>query len=139
MDYKAIAKYIIENGLYAGVRGLQEDEEYKVGDSCRESYEWDLELDCSTYDTDGEEGLTVGGTCATDVERNIMSEYTDDWEDEAYLNQVADAIKKAVELNEDYGVGPQVIIAGDDINNNIEADDHEVRIVDAKVIAIVGE
>jgi hypothetical protein len=40
---------------------LLNDEEYEIGDTPRESYDWDSEWDCSTRSTTGE---TIGGTCA---------------------------------------------------------------------------
>jgi hypothetical protein len=39
------------------VRGLQDDEDYKVGDECRESLAWDEELGMSSEES-------IGGTCA---------------------------------------------------------------------------
>lgn len=46
---------IMEEGRFSdyGIRGLCFDEEYAVGDSPRESYDWDHENDISTYATDG--------------------------------------------------------------------------------------
>lgn len=37
---------------YIGIRHLADDEHYNVGDYCRNSYDWDYEHDCSTYETD---------------------------------------------------------------------------------------
>lgn len=53
---------IMEEGRFSdyGIRGLCFDEEYAVGDSPRESYDWDHENDISTYATDGR---TLGGVC----------------------------------------------------------------------------
>ena len=42
------------------VRGLQDDEDYKIGDECRESLAWDEEHDCSA-------DYGIGGTCAIRV------------------------------------------------------------------------
>lgn len=58
-----IAEYEADHGLsgFWGIRGLCPDEEYEIGDTPRESYDWDLEWDCSTRSTTGE---TIGGTCA---------------------------------------------------------------------------
>jgi hypothetical protein len=39
------------------VRGLQDDENYNVGDECRESLAWDEETGLSSKET-------IGGTCA---------------------------------------------------------------------------
>lgn len=60
---KAIEAYEQEHGCsgFWGIRGLCPDEEYEIGDTPRESYDWDLEWDCSTRSTTGE---TIGGTCA---------------------------------------------------------------------------
>lgn len=35
-----------------GIRSLAEDKQYSVGEYCRNSYDWDHEHDCSTYNTD---------------------------------------------------------------------------------------
>ena len=61
-----IAAWTEEHGCsgYWGIRGLCDDEDYAVGDEPRESYDWDVEQDCSTRDTTGE---TIGGTCAVAV------------------------------------------------------------------------
>ena len=39
------------------IRGLADDEDYKIGDECRESRKWDEELDRPS------ETETIGGTC----------------------------------------------------------------------------
>ena len=127
MKYLELAKEILENNYaVVGVRSLQEDEHYEVGDYCRESYEWDLEHDCSTYDLYGEEGEKAGGTCATYIETDYFE--TDDWEVE-----LAKRIEEAIEDNKVYG-GEQVIIAGDGDYTIGMFDPDEVRIVNARVI-----
>lgn len=127
MKYLELAKEILENNYaVVGVRSLREDEHYEVGDYCRESYEWDLEHDCSTYDLYGEEGEKAGGTCATYIESNYFK--TDDWE-----RELAERIEKAIEYNRSYD-GEQVIIAGDGANTDGRFDPNEVRIVNARVI-----
>lgn len=50
---------------YIGIRHLADDEHYNVGDYCRNSYDWDYELDRSTYDT--EEPQELPGTCAYNI------------------------------------------------------------------------
>lgn len=127
MKYLELAKEILENNYaVVGVRSLQEDEHYEVGDYCRESYEWDREHDCSTYELYGEEGEKAGGTCATYIETNYFE--TDDWELE-----LAKRIEEAIEYNKSYG-GEQVIIAGDGACTVGSFDPNEVRIVNAIVI-----
>lgn len=120
---KKMAKAIIESGFeVVGIRTLEDDENYKIGDVCRESYEWDLEHDCSTYYTTGE---TAGGTCATIIQ------YEKDWTEE---EELIEAIKVAYESNSAYP-GQKVIIGGDVINTDYgHSDEDEVRIEDAVVI-----
>ena len=129
MKYLALAKEILENNYaYVGVRSLCEDEQYEIGDYCRESYEWDVEHDCSTYDLHGEDGLKAGGTCCT-----VVATWNDYIDEPAEL---AERIEKAIQQNRVYG-GPQVIIAGNRVNNDGMFDQDEIRIVNAKVIHIV--
>ena len=61
-----ISEYEADHGLsgYWGIRALCPDEDYIIGDTPRESYDWDLEWDCSTRNTTGE---TIGGTCAVGI------------------------------------------------------------------------
>lgn len=127
MDYKEIAKEILENNYLAGVRALADDEEYQVGDYCRDSYEWDLENDCSTYHTTGE---IANGTCATMIETEYFK--TDDWETE-----LAENIKKAVEANKERYGDKQVIVVSKQVNNDGMFDPGEIRLVNAKVIAVL--
>lgn len=125
-DYRKIAQLIIdEDPAIVGVRSIQDDENYEVGDCCRESYEWDWENDCSTYNTDGEDGQKAGGTCATVIP-------FDTWD----VDDLADAVKKSVECNSNYNGETQVIIIG---RPNIDGvfDENECRIEDAKVIAVI--
>lgn len=127
MDYKEIAKEILENNYLAGVRALADDEEYQVGDYCRDSYEWDLENDCSTYHTTGE---IANGTCATMIETEYFK--TDDWETE-----LAENIKKAIEANKERYGDKQVIVVSKQVNNDGMFDPGEIRLVNAKVIAVL--
>lgn len=127
MDYNEIAKEILENNYLAGVRALADDEDYKVGDYCRDSYEWDLENDCSTYHTTGE---LANGTCATMIETEQFK--TDDWETELIEN-----IKKALEANKDRYGDKQVIVVSKQVNNDGMFDPGEIRLVNAKVIAVL--
>ncbi len=68
MDAQQIRQIIEadEEGWYAhwGLRGLYDDEQYKAGDTPRESYDWDHTEDCSTYFLDGR---TVGGVCTLGI------------------------------------------------------------------------
>jgi hypothetical protein len=122
-DYKAIAQDIIDNDYSTiGVRSLQNDETYEVGNYCRESYSWDVENDCSTFETTEEKAC---GTCAT-----IIPFDTYDSE------ELAAVIEKRVKENASYRTGRQVIITGIP-NTDGDFDVNEIRIEDAKVIAVL--
>lgn len=127
--YLELAKEILNERYSAvGVRGIYADEQYEVGDECRESYEWDFENDCSTYFTTGEK---AGGTCATHIDTQYFE--TDD-----EVTELAARIQSMVEQNEEYGADRQVIIAGyDGVNNDAALDRGEVRIYNAFVIAVL--
>lgn len=128
MDYVAIAKEIIDNKFYAGVRTLQLDEKYQVGDYCRESYEWDIEHDCSTYDLDNEEGEKAGGVCVTLINTDFY-----EWE----IEELAEEMKKKVEDNKIYN-GDQIIVVGHQTTHQDgHFDEGEGRIVDGVVLALV--
>lgn len=126
-NYIEIAKEIIEEGIdLVGVRSLCDDEQYKVGDECRESYEWNFEHDCSTYDLDGEEGMKAGGTCATQI---IVD--TEDAE------ELAKRIEGIVKENAAYLGDRQAVIAGHGANIDHTLDPNEIRLLDAYVLAVL--
>lgn len=60
---------VIKNSSYEifGIRHIASDESYKVGDCARNSYDWDIENDVSSYETDSRE---LDGTSAyfTDID-----------------------------------------------------------------------
>ena len=108
---------------YVGIRTLTRDEHYNVGDTCRNSYDWDTDEDCSTYDTDGPRQLS--GTSCTNV---CIEDYNLDARDEADLiNDLYDTIYN-------YGNGQKVLIAGDSAAPG--NDDAEIIIEDAIIIHI---
>jgi hypothetical protein len=129
--YLEVAREILENHYVAGVRSLSDDENYQVGDFCRESYEWDLEQDISAYFTTGE---TAGGTCATHIPSGHETFDTDEWEKE-----LADRIAVIVEKNKRiYRGDKQAIIVGKQYTYDGWLDgEGEIRIVNAKVIMII--
>lgn len=123
-NFQKIAQEIIDNDFYvAGVRAICNDEEYSIGDIARESYEWDLENDCSTYETTGE---SANGTCAVGVEIS--------YDADELAEKIENAAKKAL----NYG-NQLVVLAGNSVNNDGYFDNGEIRIINAKVIAIVEE
>jgi hypothetical protein len=128
IKYIELAKKIIEEEFsVVGIRSAYDDETYEAGDTCRESYEWDLAEDCSTYHTTG---LTAGGTCATEV--NVDFDY---YTTEDHAKELAEKIESAVNQNKSYLGDYQYIVGGYSRNTDYDlSDDNEVRIVDAEVI-----
>ena len=130
MTNKEIVKAIIEKieeldtDVYFGIRSLTDDESYEIGEVVRNSYEWDVENDCSTYFTTGEE---TDGACAT-------GDLVDKWSDEEEIeNQVA----AWIEANYWYEGDKQVLVFGTEEGTYITRDDQEVRIVDAQVLMYI--
>jgi len=129
-DINKIAELIKENYSKNGcmdyaIRSLSDDENYQVGDQCRESYEWDYEDDISTYNTTGE---TAGGTCGTHI-TNICGDEDDE--------EIAEALESTIKQNQIYG-DRQIIICGKECNNDGYFDgENEIRIIDAFVLAIL--
>lgn len=122
-----IIKAELENHseVLVGFRGLASDESYQIGDTPRESYEWDWENDCSTYYTTGE---TTEGTCAIGGwvswldEDNEVEEKLNDWQEGVRMYGDSDNFVFLVGTSEgDYGT----------------RDENEVRIEDAKVLAYI--
>lgn len=109
-NYYEVAKDIVEYNLFAGVRTLREDEQYDVDDECRQSYEWDVENDCSAYFTTGE---LAGGTCASAIDVSSGD-----------IETIAAEIERVVEANKAYADDRQAIIAGRSVNNDGYFDDN---------------
>lgn len=124
-DVKEILKKVNDEGYgVVAIRHCAEDEEYNVGDICRNSFDWNYELDHSTYED--EEQVELNGTCGIHV---IGFENLDEEE----VEEATELFNKAMERANVYG-GQVVVIAG----NHFEYgnDEHEVIIRDAEVIAI---
>lgn len=104
------------------IRHLCEDEEYSVGDLCRNSYDWDVEYDRSSYDT--ENPVEFNGTCGYCVRIENLEEDEVEKAEELLI----DALKES-----DTYDGKPVIIAGNryDYGN----DENEVIIEFAEVLA----
>lgn len=105
------------------IRHCAEDEDYTVGDICRNSYDWNYELDCSTYET--EEPVELEGACGYHVNgfQNL---------DDEDIEEATEMINKAVKEAELY-CGKMVVIAG--YSYTYGQDENEVIIEDAEVIA----
>jgi len=127
--YAEIIRKAYESGKRAfAVRALAEDENYSVGDACRESYDWDFENNCSTYDTSG---VTAGGTCGVKIIGYFHFDGSDD-------EEIESAVAKSIEKAKEYG--PDLVIIGGDLDvscNYAVDDENEARITNAYVIAVV--
>ncbi len=114
----------LDTDLLFGIRTLEDDENYKIGDTARNSYEWDVENDCSTYYTTGEE---CDGTCAT-------GDWIDNWDEREDIEvKVNEWIKK----NYYYSGAKQVLVFGKNEGSYITRDEGEVRIVDGEVLLYI--
>jgi len=110
-------------GLRLGVRITADDEQYTVGDTCRDSYEWDFENDCSTYNA--ENPIELDGACAVEIIFEDLEEMTD--------KEIMDQIKK-VACNY---VGEQTVLIGG-YYATYGNDENEIIIEDAEVLAVMG-
>lgn len=124
-----------EGRQWFAVRACKGDEDYKAGDCCRDSYEWDLEYDRSCYYTTKE---TAGGTCGVrvDTDRLYWLGYSDGEIENALASSMADALGRAHEYGNRF-----VLITG---SGNVAADycidsDREARITDAYVLAVIDD
>lgn len=95
-----IRKINEERYTYIGIRHLADDENYQVGDFCRNSYDWNYENDCSSYYTENPEELS--GACAYNT--NINSSWDDG-------EEIKGKIIKAISESDCYS-GRIAIIAG---------------------------
>lgn len=111
-----------ENFSIIAIRYISSDEEYEIGDICRNSYDWDYELDCSTYET--ENPVELDGTCGYAVYGLSDLDVNEVEEAEQLLSM---ALEEA-----DY-IGEPVLIAGHGYTYG--NDENEVIIEDAVVIA----
>ena len=121
MNIKEAVKAIMNSNYEIfGIRHITSDESYKVGDYARNSYDWDIENDVSSYETDPKE---LDGTSAyfTDI---------DTLDDE---EEVEKKLLIALEESKVYS-GAAILLGGDryDWGN----DDNEVIIEDAEVLYI---
>lgn len=124
-DVKEILKKVNEEGYgVVAIRHCAEDEEYNVGDICRNSFDWNYELDHSTYED--EEQVELNGTCGIHV---IGFENLDEEE----IEEATELFNKAMEKANVYS-GQVVVIVGDSYDYG--SDEDEVIIRDAEVIAI---
>lgn len=126
LNIKEILQKVNENGYgVVAIRHLSDDEEYRVGDTCRNSYDWNYDEDHSTYED--EEPVELNGTYGLWIRgfENL---------DEDEVEEAESLLNRAVEAASIY-TGKIAIIAGDSYSYG--ADDSEVIIKDAEVICIL--
>lgn len=136
-ELKEIAKKVLSDStLRFGVRTLDDDENYKVGDQARESFAWNFEADSSVYDLDND-AESAGYTCATGVDG---SHDTDGYADvESDVEVLVAAMKVAIDYNaKAYNPAKNskmVILLGQE-NWEFETDNFEINLEDAEVAAV---
>lgn len=125
LNVKEILKKVNEEGYsVVAIRHLADDEEYCIGDTCRNSYDWNFEEDHSAYED--EEPIELDGTCGLWISGFENLDDEDIEEAEMLFNQ-------AMKASSAY-FGKTVIIAGDSYSYG--SDENEVIIRDAVVIAM---
>lgn len=107
----------MEKYNYLAVRALAEDEIYNIGDTLRESYDWDYENDTTTF---GYDNIKLSGTCGVKVDTT----FEEDVEENILL--ALDFVKKV------YPFETYVLIGGDLMECG--SDENEIIIESAKVI-----
>lgn len=111
-NYEEISKYPC-----LGLRGLQADEQYKIGDTSRNSYDWDFENDCSSEDE-------LNGTCAVQINTMFVADCED----------LISEIEETISFAEDYS--ERIVLLGG--YSETQGDDGSERIIEnAKVLAII--
>lgn len=122
-------KAAYENGYrFFGIRNItRELGKLNVGDACPNSYDWDIENDCSTYCTTGE---TLNGASAVHVNADLPF-----CEDEEIVEAIETAVNQAVNYDDN---GELVLISSKD-GYDWGSDENEIVLEDATVIAIVNQ
>lgn len=117
-----------------GVRVLPSDVDVAniyVGADVRDSYDWDFESDCSTYDTTGE---TLGGACCVGFRDDYLGTEMDEEDNEECLKE----LKRIIAKSACYGDHNVVLIGGKDYSES-GWDDGEQIIPNAKILAIINK
>lgn len=110
---------------YLGVRTLTPDENYKPGDICRDSYDWDFEQDRSSYETDNP--VSLGGACSIEIKSNPHIDSH---------QEIESALTEAVQASGAYSGDRKVIIGGD--RQTYGNDPGESIIEHAEVLAVLN-
>lgn len=126
MNMQKLVDEIINSGYtFIGIRHVSNDESYQKGDCCRNSYDWDYVVDCSTYDT--ESPVELPGTCAYDTRIDLG------WDEP---EEIQEKLEKALRESSVY-FGEAIVIGGDRMEYG--NDENELIIADAMVIEVLTE
>ena len=138
-DLKAIAKQILStnSNIIAGVRSVEDDEQYEIGDIARPSYVWDFERGSSTYDLDDVETESYPFTCTTGIKDGQA--YFGDADNEDDVEDLANQLQAAIDFNRklSYEGDTQVILMGEQTSEDLENDPQELDLIDPVVIGII--
>lgn len=112
-----------------GIRNICDERfgHLEVGDNVPDSYDWDVENDCSTYHTTGE---TLNGACAVGI--NVSTLWLDGDDDE----ELAEIIEEALKESKVYSFGEAMLIGGQG-GCEYGNDPGEFIIRDAVVLAVI--
>lgn len=121
MNMNEIIKKIREaQYTYIGIRHLADDEHYKVGDLCRNSFDWDAENDITTYGSD--DPAELDGTCAIDTRIDTI------WDSS---EEIRDKLMNAISESSMYP-GQMAVIASN--RASYGSDNDEIIIKNAEII-----
>lgn len=99
----------------------------ECGDILPESYDWDIEEDCSTYETTGE---TLPGTCAVWVNTQWIN-YDNEWD-----TDILNSLESAIKIAHTY-YGDEYVLVGSKEGGEWGNDEREIILEDAQVLAII--
>lgn len=126
MTMERLVNEVMNSGYaFIGIRHMADDENYQKGDWCRNSYDWDYEVDCSTYDTGSP--VELPGTCAYDTRIELG------WDEP---EEIKEKLEKALEGSSAY-FGEIIIIGGDRMEYG--NDEEEIIINCAMVIEVLED
>ncbi|MSA01014.1 hypothetical protein GKG47_06020 [Lactonifactor sp. BIOML-A3] len=126
MTMERLVNEVMNSGYaFIGIRHMADDENYQKGDCCRNSYDWDYVVDCSTYDT--ESPVELPGTCAYDTRIDLG------WDEP---EEIQEKLEKALRESSVY-FGEAIVIGGDRMEYG--NDEEEIIINGAMVIEVLED
>lgn len=126
MTAKELLKKVNEERYsVVAIRHLSDDENYNIGDICRNSYNWNYEYDLSSYFT--EEPEELNGTCGYSISEICNL-------DKEEVESAEKILSNGIESASTYS-GKTIVIAGYRYEHG--NDENEVIIADAEVIGMI--